>query len=64
MLSPLRQKRIILEKTIWNISASSNISQSRISLIERGRGTPNREEKERLAKALNCKEEEIFPCEK
>jgi DNA-binding XRE family transcriptional regulator len=47
--------------TQWDLRKKTGIHQSRISLIERGYINPSRMEKRKIAKALGCKVEEIFP---
>ena len=61
MLSPLRQKRLLEELTIYDIERMTGLDTTRISLIERGYRTPRADEKQRLAKALKCRVEDIFP---
>ena len=61
MLSPIRQKRIFQELTIYDLERMTGLNTAKISLIERGYKSPRNDEKLKLAKALNCKVEDIFP---
>ena len=60
MVSLLRIKRFFAELTIYALSQKSGIDPGRISLLERGFKVPRDDEKERIAKALNCDVEDIF----
>jgi transcriptional regulator with XRE-family HTH domain len=60
------QNKIFLTRTRhrinqYVIAQRSGISQTRISLIENSLVTPRADEKERIARALLAKVEEIFP---
>ena len=61
MLSPLRQKRIFQELTIYDLERMTGLNTAKISLIERGYRNPRNDEKSKLAKALKCCVEDIFP---
>ncbi|MBU4427426.1 MAG: helix-turn-helix transcriptional regulator [Desulfobacterales bacterium] len=61
MLSPLRQKRLFQELTIYDLERRTGLNAAKISLIERGYRNPRNEEKLKLAKVLNCEVEDIFP---
>ena len=60
MISPLREKRFFAELTIYDLNQKTGIDPCRISLIERGYKTPREDEKQKMAKALACKVEDIF----
>ena len=60
MISPLREKRFFGELSIYDLSQKTGIDPARISLIERGYKNPKEDEKQKLAKALGCKAEDIF----
>jgi len=61
MLSPLRQKRLFQELTIYDLERRTGLNTAKISLIERGYRDPRDDEKQKLAKALKCRVEDIFP---
>ena len=61
MLSPLRKKRLLEELSIYDIERRTGIDVAKISLVERGYRNPRDEEKLKLAKALKCRVEDIFP---
>ena len=61
MLSSLRKKRLFQEMTIYDLERRTGLNPAKISLIERGYRSPRNDEKLKLAKALNCKVEDIFP---
>ena len=61
MLSPLRQKRLFQELTIYDMERRTGLNTAQISLIERGYRNPRDEEKLKLAKALKCRVQDIFP---
>ena len=61
MLSPLRQKRLLEELTIYDLERRTGLNTAKISLIERGYRNPRNEEKLKFAKALKCRIAEIFP---
>ena len=61
MLSPLRKQRLFQELTIYDIERRTGLDTALISLIERGYRNPRDEEKLKLAKALKCRVEDIFP---
>ena len=61
MISPLREKRLLSEQSIYEVSRKTDIDAARISLIERGYKTPRQDEKEKLSKALDCSVDEVFP---
>jgi len=60
MISPLREKRFFGELSIYDLSQKTGIDPARISLIERGYKNPKQDEKQKLAKVLGCKVEDIF----
>ena len=45
----------------WDIAVRTGISQSSLSLIERGYKVPSDDEKKKLSRVLGRKVEEIFP---
>ena len=57
----LRMERILKGFNQYDIALKTGIPQSKISLIERGYLEPKKEEKRKIAKALNLKVSEIFP---
>lgn len=61
MLSPLRKTRILKELSLYDIKAKTGIDVGKLSLVERGYVSPSRDEMRRLARALGCRVEEIFP---
>lgn len=61
MISPLREKRFFKEMSIYDLALETGINPARISLLERNYKVPRKDEKERLARALNCRVEDIFP---
>lgn len=61
MISPLRRKRFFGELSIYALGQKTGIDPARISLIERGYKIPREDEKEKIAQALDCQVEEIFP---
>ena len=61
MENRLKIQRAIREVNQLDIFLKTGISQSRLSLIERGYAIPKDEEKQRLAKFLKCKIADIFP---
>ena len=61
MLSPLRKKRLLEELSIYDIERRTGIDVAKISLVERGYRNPRDEEKQKFAKALKCRVQDIFP---
>jgi len=61
MISPLREKRFFGELSIYDLSQRTGIDPSKISLIERGYKIPRQDEKDKIAQALSCEVEDIFP---
>lgn len=61
MLSLLRQKRLFQELTIYDLERRTGLNTAKISLIERGYRNPRDEEKQKFAKALKCRVQDIFP---
>jgi len=59
----LKEARFHRRTSQWDISVKTGIPQSKLSLIENGYVVPKDEEKEKIATALNCSVEEIFPAE-
>lgn len=60
MVSSLKIERIKKEITQVDLWMKTGIPQWRISLIERGI-PPRRDEAKKIARALSCQVEEIFP---
>lgn len=63
MLSPLRRERLLQQKTLYDLRATTRISVSKLSLVERWIELPNEDQKKRLARALNVKVADLFPNE-
>ena len=61
MISHLRQKRFFTQLSIYDVSRMTGIDPGRLSLIERWYKTPRNDEKQKIAKALSCELDEIFP---
>ena len=57
----LREARFFNGLNQWDISVKTGISQSRLSLIERGYVEAKEDEKKKIAKTLGCKVSDIFP---
>jgi len=59
----LTEVRFHKKMTQWDLKIRTGINQTKISLIERGYVLPRDEEKQRLAKALGVKVDQIdWPC--
>jgi transcriptional regulator with XRE-family HTH domain len=56
----LREARFFKGLNQYDIALRTGIPQSKISLIERGYIEPKDDEKEKIAKALNCQVADIF----
>ena len=56
----LREARFFKGFNQYDIALKTGIPQSKISLIERGYIEPRDDEKEKIAKALNCQVADIF----
>ena len=56
----LREARFFKGLNQYDIALRTGIAQSKISLIERGYLEPKDDEKEKIAKALNCHAADIF----
>lgn len=61
MLTPLKRERLLQQKSLYDLRATTRISVSKLSLVERGIELPNEDEKKRLAKALNVQVDDLFP---
>lgn len=59
-LSPLRMARLQVGKSQWHVAKETGISQSLVSLYERGLREPKPEHKEALAKLYGNKVQEIW----
>jgi predicted transcriptional regulator len=59
----LAEARFHCKLSQWDLRLKTGISQTKISLIERGYVVPRDEEKQRLAKALEVRADQIdWPC--
>ena len=56
----LREARFFKNFNQYDISVKTGISQSKLSLIERGYVNPREDEKKKIAKVLGCKVMDIF----
>jgi transcriptional regulator with XRE-family HTH domain len=59
-MNRLREIRVVKRITQFQLRLSTGIHQSKISLIENGLVEPREDEKQRLAKALHVRPEEIW----
>lgn len=59
-----REARFHKRISQWAIALKTKIPQSRISLIERGYIEPKDNEKAAIAKALGCRQKDLWPAEK
>lgn len=59
-MNRLREKRFFKMVNQYKLASLAHVHQSRISLIENGYVKPRHDEKERLAKALGVRIEEIW----
>jgi transcriptional regulator with XRE-family HTH domain len=59
-MNRLREIRVIRRITQFQLRLSTRIHQSRISMIENGLIEPREGEKQRLAKALHVKSEDVW----
>jgi transcriptional regulator with XRE-family HTH domain len=60
-MSKLKEMRFHKGLTQWDLVLETGISQSKLSLFERGYLEPKPDEKARLARALGVPTREIFP---
>ncbi len=63
MLTSLRRARLLREMSLYDLRARTGISVSKLSLVEREIEQASKDEKKRLAWALNVRVEELFPKE-
>lgn len=63
-MNRLREVRVVKRVTQFQLRLSSGIHQSKISFIENGLIEPRDDEKQRLAKALHVRPQEIWGDEK
>jgi transcriptional regulator with XRE-family HTH domain len=56
----IKQKRVSIPLTLYELGANSGVSQSHIRRIERGERVPSAHVLRRIAKPLGFKEEELF----
>jgi len=61
MLHPLKLKRLEKSLSQYTLSFLSGVPQVKICYAEKGFPSLNEEQKEALAKALECGVEELFP---
>jgi len=59
-MNKLREIRVVKRITQFQLRLSTGIHQLKISLIENGLVEPREDEKQRLAKVLHVKPEEIW----
>jgi len=62
-ISSLRLTRLLMGKSQYEVSRATGISQTEVSLFERGFRIPSPEQVKRLAHALRKSVEELFPFE-
>jgi|MudIll2142460700_1097286.scaffolds.fasta_scaffold50690_2 transcriptional regulator with XRE-family HTH domain len=63
MPSKMREKRFFKGIPQWEVAVGTGMSQARVSLIERGYVSPTDLDKQKIARVLKCKPEDIFPTE-
>jgi transcriptional regulator with XRE-family HTH domain len=56
----IRQRRVSIPLTLYELSSDSGVSQSHIGRIERGERLPSAHVLRKIAKPLGFKEEELF----
>lgn len=61
MINRLRAHRFLAGKSQDGLAVEVGVSQAKISRIENGYIRPRSMEKQRIAKALGAKQEELFP---
>jgi transcriptional regulator with XRE-family HTH domain len=59
-MNRLREIRVVKRITQFQLRLSTGIHQSKISMIENGLIEPREDEKQKLAKALHVRSEEIW----
>lgn len=59
-MNKLREIRVVKRITQFQLRLATGIHQSKISMIENGLVEPREDEKQRLAKALHARPEEIW----
>ena len=57
----LKIQRVVRGFTQFDVFLKTGVSQCRLSLMENGYVMPKKAEKCRIAKALGCRVEDIFP---
>ena len=60
-VNKLREVRVIKRISQFQLRIATGIHQSKISMIENGWVQPREDEKQRLAKVLGVRIEEVFP---
>jgi len=61
MITPMKRKRFFQEISLWELSRQVDIQPTRLSLIERGFKQPHPDEMQKIAEALKCSPQELFP---
>lgn len=61
MINKIKAQRFLAGITQDELMIKTGINQAKISRIERGYLKPSTEEKEKIARALKLKSEELFP---
>lgn len=56
----IRLLRLTRSMTLWDLSQAANVSQGRLSMIERGIIAPTEPERERLANILHAPASTLF----
>ncbi len=59
-MNKLREVRVVKRISQFQLRVLTGVHQSKISMIENGLVQPREDEKERLARALGMREEDIF----
>lgn len=63
-MNRLREMRFLKRISQFRLRRQTGIHQSKISLIENGLIDAREDEKKKLAQALRCRIEEVFPAKK
>ena len=62
-MNKLRETRVVKKISQFQLRVLTGIHQSKISMIENGLIQPRDDEREKLARALGARVEELFPAE-
>ena len=62
-MNKLRETRVVKKISQFQLRVLTGIHQSKISMIENGLIQPRDDEREKLARALGARVEELFPVE-